>query len=392
MVKKQSKIMFASVFAFAAMMLSACNDPLPQEDLVNAKSAISDALDVKADVYSPKEMTDATAKLYEAHGLAADAKMSDASSSAKEAEALARAAFNKALPAVAKETLDTATESVQKAEGANAETLAPEEYLAAKSALTTATTNYENKDYEVAYKTAVTADAKAKEALSVALENKDVLKDAIDEVKLTLEKAGEYNAEEYASENMKLAAENLEVAEQALADGELKKCSDAIETAKVNADEAYTKALKETASAELAKTKALIDEAKKSKAGKVAEDEIAAAEEAYKNAEAMYAEGRYKEAIEYSREAAMLSNVVAAQEGGKDNDSEQETDSDEDDKDYVLYTVKYNAANRDCLWKIANRYYKNPRQWKRIYNANKDKISNPDLIYPGWVLKVPKEK
>ena len=52
----------------------------------------------------------------------------------------------------------------------------------------------------------------------------------------------------------------------------------------------------------------------------------------------------------------------------------------------------------DTLWAIAIRYYKKP-DWQRIYNANKkgttraDKkpgfISNPNLIYPGWVLLIP---
>jgi hypothetical protein len=28
--------------------------------------------------------------------------------------------------------------------------------------------------------------------------------------------------------------------------------------------------------------------------------------------------------------------------------------------------------------------------WKEIFEANKDQISNPDLIQPGWKLKIPK--
>ena len=28
--------------------------------------------------------------------------------------------------------------------------------------------------------------------------------------------------------------------------------------------------------------------------------------------------------------------------------------------------------------------------WQKIYEANKDVISNPDLIKPGWHLKIPK--
>ena len=49
------------------------------------------------------------------------------------------------------------------------------------------------------------------------------------------------------------------------------------------------------------------------------------------------------------------------------------------------YTVK----SGDCLWNIAKKYYGNGARYTDIYNANKDKISNPNLIYAGQVLKIP---
>jgi nucleoid-associated protein YgaU len=50
------------------------------------------------------------------------------------------------------------------------------------------------------------------------------------------------------------------------------------------------------------------------------------------------------------------------------------------------YTVK----SGDSLSKIAKQFYGDPMQYKKIFEANKDQISNPDLIQPGWVLKIPK--
>ena len=49
------------------------------------------------------------------------------------------------------------------------------------------------------------------------------------------------------------------------------------------------------------------------------------------------------------------------------------------------YTVKAG----DCLWAIAAKYYGNGADYTKIYNANTDKISNPNLIYPGQVLTLP---
>lgn len=49
------------------------------------------------------------------------------------------------------------------------------------------------------------------------------------------------------------------------------------------------------------------------------------------------------------------------------------------------YTVK----KGDTLWAIASKYYGSGAQYTKIYNANTDKISNPNLIYPGQVFTIP---
>jgi hypothetical protein len=49
------------------------------------------------------------------------------------------------------------------------------------------------------------------------------------------------------------------------------------------------------------------------------------------------------------------------------------------------YTVK----KGDCLWNIAKKFYGNGSKYTVIYNANKSKIKNPNLIYPGQVFIIP---
>ena len=43
----------------------------------------------------------------------------------------------------------------------------------------------------------------------------------------------------------------------------------------------------------------------------------------------------------------------------------------------------------DSLSKIAKHQYGDAAKWHAIYEANRDKIKNPDLIYPGQVLNIP---
>lgn len=47
----------------------------------------------------------------------------------------------------------------------------------------------------------------------------------------------------------------------------------------------------------------------------------------------------------------------------------------------------YIVKSGDNLSKIARKYP--GLSWKDIYEANKDKIKNPDLIQPGWELTIP---
>ena len=51
----------------------------------------------------------------------------------------------------------------------------------------------------------------------------------------------------------------------------------------------------------------------------------------------------------------------------------------------ATYTVK----SGDCLWNIAKKQLGDGSRWGEIYELNKDKIKNPNLIYPNQILTVP---
>lgn len=50
---------------------------------------------------------------------------------------------------------------------------------------------------------------------------------------------------------------------------------------------------------------------------------------------------------------------------------------------------RYTTKKGDSLWKIAKRFYGDPYKWRRIYDANRDQLSNPNRVRPGLVLQIP---
>lgn len=52
---------------------------------------------------------------------------------------------------------------------------------------------------------------------------------------------------------------------------------------------------------------------------------------------------------------------------------------------FTFYTVE----RGDSLSKIAKQHYGDANRWKDLFEANKEVIKNPDLIYPGQQIRVP---
>ncbi len=102
--------------------------------------------------------------------------------------------------------------------------------------------------------------------------------------------------------------------------------------------------------------------------------------EAYKQ---FYTDKDYVKSLETSRKALDVLSVIkyVAPEGGKP----------------AYYMVRLLPGNTDCLWNIAGYdfIYGDPWQWKKLYEANKEKLpemDNPHLILPEMLLKIPSLK
>lgn len=49
----------------------------------------------------------------------------------------------------------------------------------------------------------------------------------------------------------------------------------------------------------------------------------------------------------------------------------------------------YEVKSGDNLSSIAKHFYRNGNEWKAIFDANRDQLTDPDHIKPGQMLKIP---
>jgi len=61
-------------------------------------------------------------------------------------------------------------------------------------------------------------------------------------------------------------------------------------------------------------------------------------------------------------------------------------------KELEALPTEWTVKSGECLSKISGytEIYSDPKKWTRIYRANRDKIHDPNLINIGWVLAIPR--
>lgn len=403
----------AVCISIAALVLVACEEKVPIREFSKAKEAIDLALSVKADQYSPLEMKEANDQLVKAHSVfIKDEKPEDSVKNSEAAYNKAIEAYNKSAVLYAADAMKKADEAITAADKVYAEKLSPDLFSQAKELYNSSNEKFEKKDYVATSALADESYKKAVKAREESLDNKYQLQVKIDEVHSILSKVEKYDYEAYAAEKYNVASSKTAEAEKCYNSEALKEGFEKIETAKMNANEAYKATMEGITVKKIQEAENVVADAEKSKGASVAEEDLAAAKEALNNAKNMKNSGNYDESITYANEAIRLGNEViesgkkstvasVKDQGQADKDKSKDKDKDKaagktkkefvsEDEDFYYYKVKSWEKYEDCLSRIAFQYYKNAKMWGRIHKANN--IKNPDLIRPGWIIKVPKIK
>lgn len=413
-----------SIISFVSLLTLFCGDPVPVKEMGQAKTSIAKAEFAKADKYAPEKYTQARDTLLASHDLISKGDYKDAKEKAKEAEVLARKAFEDAAPKFAEETKAEAKMALGKAEERYAEQFAQAEYKNAQDLMASGDKKFNEGKTMDAYADYEKARSEAEKARNIAESQAEIMKRDISEIEDTLQEAEKYGAKNSAPTAFAAAEKHTKVAKKKVDEFKLREAFTEIEEAKKNAQQAlqisqvdwakkknteaqgkvadaasrFSKLKKQLGNAE---NKAIFDKSVEAQdAFKATEDSLNASQESLDASNKALKNQSYQDSYNQSEEAIRLSKIVEEQipqvavlvtEANKRADNNTTTTTGVSAKGWKKYKVRLNPKNRDCLWKIAGykRHYKNARLWPRIYRANKSQIKNPDLIYPGQVFDIP---
>ncbi|MDR3237469.1 MAG: LysM peptidoglycan-binding domain-containing protein [Spirochaetia bacterium] len=342
-----------NIFILSLILTSffaACEINAPINEMAQAHNAISEAYAVKADKYAPELLKKAADGLYAAHTACKENKADQAKEIAVTAKNDAEAAIKASWPSLAAETLKAAEDMYAEAEEFDALKAAPEKMDSAAGKIKNASEQNAAQNYAPSYAASLAAMRDLEEAKSLALTRSSLFSYRLEELRKELSQIKSGETAEQFSADIASAQGALESAEKNLHNNKIKTASSQIDEA-----EEKINALRNAIAIAVAA-------AQKAEA-------VQAEEKQAKNEQA----GAVKPADKPADKPAEKPAVKPAEKPAKKG----------------IYVVKYFETDKDCLWKIAQKVYRNAALWPRIYIANRDKIKDPDLIFPGQRLIIP---
>ena len=147
--------------------------------------------------------------------------------------------------------------------------------------------------------------------------------------------------------------------------------------------------------AELEKAETALAEAREAGAPEWAPDRYQSAENKLNEGKDLIDAGKYKKAKSALEESAQLAELARQEAIAARQAAEAQKEKPKPAPVVKAPAVKteHTVVKGECLWKIAGYedVYGDPFQWPLIYEANRDQIKDPDLIYPGQVFTIPRD-
>jgi nucleoid-associated protein YgaU len=422
----------------------ACGKAIPVQELSEARIQLDAAEQDGAPEYSAESYNQAREALLAAHKQLGDEKYDLARASAVQATGLALDAREKAAPQAVAAKQSEAQAAIAAADEAYAEVLAAQDFAAAQNLYSEGEAAHADAGQKqsqsgaadlssrlAALNSLSTARRKftdsseaALRAKNIALAQKGDMLDSLDGVRSNLQKAEAWGAGDEDVDEIASVRATLSRAEDEINDGKLKAASASMQEAEGASKALLAKVAAAHAKKKLEEARVAVDRAdgnfnavntdanrKDEETGDILDTlsaQLDAAKEARASAATHLEQSNFEHSISESEDAIRLSQIIFEQynllagattrdsseigegSGDADTDTAVVSEPGETPEGWREYTVQRRVP-ADCLWCIAQRgdVYGNGRFWKRIYEANKATIKNPNLIFPGQRLVIP---
>ncbi len=232
------------------------------------------------------------------------------------------------------------------------------------------------------------------------------VKETVNNVKIAMKKAGlrqriavvrkeanllkEKREVDFAGEDIENVMASLNESEAALEQEKVEAAETKVEEAENLLKDAKKKTMRGIAREKIESVEKLLSGVKEMDTGNEFEEQTDIASGILEKSRNSYDDSEYEESIQLAGEAeALLNSLSVSREKDYIADTEIPGLIEEEKTGALMYIVQLNRKDRDCLWKIAQKIYRNARMWPHIYMANKDQIKDPDLIFPGQRFKIP---
>ncbi len=386
----------------SAFITISCKVSVPIREMSEAKSAITRAVEVKAEKYAPEELKLAQGELFKTHDQIVADDMKKAAEQALASKKAADDAIAKSLPLLAKDTLEEAKKAYSEAELLYAEKFAADELAAAGTAIKESEDLNAKTSYWDSYKKSLEAIRLAAAAKEKALAAIPELKKEIDHIRAEADVLKGNRGDEFAHDEMTLIAASLAEAENQLGQNSVKDAFVKVGEADAALKAASEKTYRALAQEKLDAAKASLSKAEASELKDQFAADIETATSLIKYSGEDFENKSYIPSMTKSNDALALLNTITitmekkreeARMGGEKSavppEGKELKGAPGGEALPTEYVVRYNPKKRDCLWRIAFTVYKDARLWPLIYMANRDQIKDPDLIFPGQKFAIP---